>query len=135
MSTGKRAYSILRGYVHREWERLSKLEWLQAEQELDTPTTPDASRVEIARKVVHIPPEERPAKARSVLGVGAEASFGEIRAAFERLEERCRPERFPENTLERLEAEDIYRNVHWAYQVLTENVDVLEKRFGTLEVD
>lgn len=133
MSVGKRAYDIMRGYVNREWERIKDLDRAYAEQELDDPVArpaPPASQPQAP--VSSVDPKER---ARELLGVGPEAAFDEIRRAFERLNKRSDPAKFPAGSSEAVQAADIQRRVNWAYQVLTENVDVTEKRFKSLEIE
>lgn len=133
MSTGKRAYDLLRGYVHREWERIQGVAQSDAERELEeslrAPSTDRATPVE-ART-----PVERNARARTLLGVAPDASFAEIRKQFERLDKRCDPENFPAGSAERREAAELQRLARWAYQVLGEDVDATEKRFRSLEIE
>ena len=133
MSVGKRAYDVLRGYVNREWERIQDLDRLYAERELDDVTTPPAPPVSQPQSAPL--PEDRTQRARQLLGVGPEASFDELRKAFERLNKRSDPAKFPTGSSEAVQAADIQRRVNWAYQVLTENVDVTEKRFKSLEIE
>jgi DnaJ-class molecular chaperone len=74
-------------------------------------------------------------RARRILGVSAGATFDETRRAFERLNKRGDPSRFPANSMEREHAAAIQKSVQWAYAVLTANVDAIEKRFRSLEID
>jgi len=133
VSVGKRAYDLMRGYVHREWERIKDVEREYAEQELDEPIVPRAPRpADSQAPLPSVNPGER---ARQLLGVGPEANFREIRKAFERLNKRSDPVNFPPGSAEAAQAAEIQRRVNWAYQVLTENVDVTEKRFKSLEIE
>lgn len=132
MSMGKRAYDLLRGYVHREWERIQDVERDYAERELEEaierpypvsgPPTPALE-------------EDRELRAAKLLGVSLNSPFEEVRKAFERLNKRSDPSNFPAGSREAVEAGEIQKRVHWAYAVLTERVDVIEKRFRSLEID
>jgi hypothetical protein len=129
MSLGKRAYDMMRGYVNREWDRIQGEDWTKAESELfeslQTPGYP-------------VPPaavEAPEVTARKVLGVAPDADFAAIRHAFEKLCRRADPANFPGGSEEATHAAEILRRVHWAYGVLTENVDPTSKRFQSLEID
>lgn len=125
----------MRGYVHQEWERIQNLEHSDALEELDRAI--DATRTD------HVPPRTDPQKAvqdaktvaREILGVGSNATFTEIRKAFEKLNRRSDPSRFPSESSAAKEAAEIQRKVHWAYSVLSEGMDGTEKRFRSLEID
>jgi hypothetical protein len=123
----------MRGYVNREWERIRDLEREYAEQELDEPVVARAPQP--ADQQAALPPVDPKERARQLLGVEPDAGFREIRKAFERLNKRSDPANFPAGSPEAAQATDIQRRVNWAYQVLTENVDVTEKRFKSLEID
>ena len=135
MSTARRAYDLLRGYVHQEWERIQGLEHSDALEELDRAI--DATRTD------HVPPRSDPVKAvqdaktvaREILGVGPNDSFTEIRKACEKLNKRSDPTRFPTDSAAAKEAAEIQRKVHWAYSILSEGIDGTEKRFRSLEID
>ena len=133
MSVGKRAYDLMRGYVNREWERIKDVDRQYAESELDEPIVRRAPLpADSQGPVPSIEPRER---ARQLLGVAQNASFQDIRKAFERLNKRSEPANFPVGSSEAAQAAEIQKRVNWAYQMLTENVDVTEKRFGSLEID
>lgn len=131
MSTGRRAYDLVRAYVGREWERIQGVEEASARTELA-----EALEAPAPRPSTPPPPsEDRTAHARRLLGVGPKADFETVRKAFERLNRRCEPENFPEGSPESAQAADIRKKVHWAYAVLTEGMDLTERRFRTLEID
>lgn len=134
MSTTRRAYDILRGWVSHEWDRIREIERDLAEDELrqyeDQPTP---SRT-VAERAPPMPPEDAKAHARRLLGVGEQATFEEIRKAFDRLNQRSDPARFPASSGERAQAAEIQKRIHWAYQQLTESFDTVEKRFRSLEI-
>lgn len=127
----------MRGYVNREWERIQGLDRMYAEQELEEsmekPAPPTPKEVELVTNT--LTPEDRSRRARELLGVGPNATFEEIRKAFDRLSKRAEPSKFPVGSSEANQAAAIQQRVNWAYQVLTENVDVTEKRFRSLEID
>lgn len=136
MGTARRAYDLLRGYVHHEWERLQDLDRSDALRELEDAidaTRPNHVPVSIPKTAVPI--EDQHAYARRVLGVGDNASFAEIRKAFDKLNTRADPARFPGGSEAAREASDIQKRIHWAYGVLTEKFDSTEKRFRSLEID
>jgi hypothetical protein len=139
MSTARRAYDIMRGYVNREWERIQGVALSDAEQELEASLEPGSlyekpkAADAVATTVSHRPLDE--ARAREVLGVAPDANFAEIRAAFERITKRSDPANFPAGSPESKQAEDIHRRVHRAYDLLTEGMDATEKRFRSLEID
>lgn len=136
MSLAKRAYSILRGYVNREWDRIQALDRLYAEKELAESTQGQAPAPEAEPQAPKAPAQTDPkARARELLGVGPDASFEEIRKAFERLNKRSDPRNFPPGSPEAGQAASIQQRVNWAYQTLTEHVDVTEKRFKSLEIE
>ncbi len=136
MSTARRAYDILRGYIGREWERIQTVEESSARTELNdslkTPaptSTPSSDPVPAAA-----PTEDKEAYARRLLGVSVSASFDEIRKQFERLNRRSDPSNFPPGSAEANQASEIQKRVHWAYGFLTEHMDTTEKRFRSLEI-
>lgn len=141
MSEARRAYDILRGYIGREWNRISGVDEASAERELEEALAsprPSKRSDESGEYIVStrlLTDEEKPAYARKLLGVGADAGFAEIRKKFERLNERSDPKKFAEGSIEREQAAIIQRRVVWAYQVLTEHLDGTEKRFRSLEID
>jgi len=136
MSTGRRAYDILRGYVNREWDRIKGVEFDSAEQELQDALDNPAPRP------APTPPEaeenftlDRKLRASKILGVPVNAPFGDIQKAFDRLNKRSDASNFPSGSPEVAQAIEIQRRVQWAYGVLTEGMDVSEKRFRTLEIN
>ena len=142
MSTGRRAYNLLRAYVGREWDRIKNWERLDALKELDKegetvpPTEPEAPEPDPNKTVVYIPEgTTREQAAAHVLGVKDGAGFAEIRLAFVKLSRRSSPDNFKAGTPERDQARDIYRKVHWEYRTLTDGMSDSEKRFGSLEID
>ncbi|MCL4283902.1 MAG: hypothetical protein KJZ62_02255 [Fimbriimonadaceae bacterium] len=135
MSAAKRAYDLLRGHLSREWDRIKQIERDLAESELEESMR---NPPPVAAPPLRTPEQiaaDRIATARRLLGITEKDGFPEIRAAFERLSSRSDPSKFPDRSEEQRQAEQIQKRVHWAYQVLTESVDVTIKRFSTLELD
>ena len=138
MSTGRRAYDLLRGYVNHEWERIQSIGDDPAEQELnDALNGPAGARQssyspEAAVEVVILSDEE---KARQILGVGPQADFDEIRKPFEKLDKRSDPSNFPAGSSEAEHAADIRSRVNRAFRLLSEKFDSTETRFKSLEID
>ena len=71
----------------------------------------------------------------SINDLAEKATFEEIRRAFDKLNKRSAPERFPINSPERTQAAEIQKRIHWAYQMLTESLGTTEKRFRSLELE
>lgn len=136
MSTGRRAYDILRGYVNREWDRIKGVDFDPAERELQEaldnpmprPTQPTAEPAEVATM-------DRQLLASKILGVPINAPFADIQKAFDRLNKRSDASNFPSGSPEVAQAIEIQRRVQWAYGVLTEGMDLTEKRFRSLEIN
>jgi len=138
MSSAKRAYDVLRGYVNREWERIQGVDDLtDAHRELNqslTEPTPRRSNPSDSG-LVHSTVMSSEALARQTLGVGEAATFAEIRLAFDRIVKRTDPANFPDGSPEAVQAVEIHRRVHRAYAILTEGMDATEKRFRSLEIE
>ncbi len=137
MSTGRRAYDLLRGYVNHEWERIKGIEEDPAEQELNEALAgPGYRRTSYSEhseaEVIVISDED---KARQILGVGPAATFDEIRKAFDKLNQRSDPAKFPGGSPEADHAAEIRSRVHKAFRILSEKFDATETRFKSLEID
>lgn len=141
MSEAKRAYNLLRGYVNREWERIKGLEMLDALRELDSPLTDKQQKIQEKQGEAGASAEaveddtNYEATARTILNVHANASFEEIRKAFEKISRRSQPENFLEGSEESEHAQVLLRRATWAYNYLTKNVSASEKRFKSLEIE
>lgn len=139
MSTTRRAYDLLRGYVNREYDRIRGVDLDNAEKELNEslqgympPRTPSTNQQTQPSSEPLLSREER---ARRILGVNPGATFEEIRKSYERLNKRGDPTRFPVGSVEREQAGSIQKSVQWAYGILTANMDSTEKRFRSLEIE
>jgi hypothetical protein len=137
MSTGRRAYDLLRGYINREFERIRDVDRISAEDELnhslDGPRVPRQTRSDdIEFETITISDEQ---KARQILGVGPESSYDDVKKAFDRLSQRSDPSNFPAGSPEARQAEQIRSRVHRAYRILSDRFDSTERRFRGLEID
>lgn len=149
MSEMRRTYDLLRAYVNREWERVKGIEesdaWHELQESLDpgyqarraasgnpprptSPSTP-ASSDQIASE------EDQIRLAYQILGVAEGSNFDVIRAAYERLNKRADPTRFPEGTVEQREASSLQRRVNIAYEKLAAKFPDSHRRFRDLELD
>lgn len=139
MSTGRRAYNLLRAYVNREWDRIKSWERADALKELDKrhdAPQDDPAPADPEKTVLYVPEGTTHKQAAAhVLGVKEDATFQEIRFAFVKLSKRSDPANFPEGSDEQKQARDVYKKVHWAYRTLTEHMSDSEKRFGSLEIE
>lgn len=129
MSEAKRAYDMLRGYVNREWERITGVDDL-AQQELDEPVYTTTTRIETSATM-----KDPDGRARGILGVSGTADFEAIKAAYDRLNLRSDPGNFPDGSVEARHAAEINQKVQLAYRHLTEKMDSTERRFRSLEID
>lgn len=138
MSTGRRAYDLLRGFVNTEWERIRGVEDRDAINELNAPyfaAGRTASASDPQETVREANPEEAKAWAKRILGTPEGADFTEVRKAFEKLNSRSDPSKFPAGSPEARQASEIQSKVRQAYAILTEDMDATEKRFKSLEID
>ncbi|MDI9641180.1 hypothetical protein QPK87_05845 [Kamptonema cortianum] len=138
MNEAKRAYNILRGYVNREWERIKGLEIMDAWKELDAPAGSSSKSGGGSTERPETPVEKIDTHvdmARKILNVKEDASFPEIRQAFESISRRTQPENFPPDSVEFQHAQELLRNATWAYHFLTKEVPASEKRFRSLEIE
>jgi hypothetical protein len=135
MNGGRRAYDILRGYINNEWERIDRVFQQDAESELNESLegpVPTVRRSETVESKLVVDNEEL---ARKILGVGSSASFEEIRAAYDRLNNRSNPSNFPDQSPEAQQAEKIQSRVQKAYRILSDKFDTTETRFKSLEIE
>ena len=136
MGTGRRAYDLLRGYVNQEWERIRNVDETPEEREVREALAGTSVQVErttvVEQTFTTIDPQDW---ARKVLGVHAGADFAEIRKAFERLNSRSDPSKFPIGSAEARQSSEIQGRVQQAYAILSDSIDPTEKRFKSLEID
>lgn len=138
MSTARRAYDILRGYVADGWERLQGNEESLAESEL---------RQAVEQPYEVPPPTERAARpdstiasmsvetARRLLDVPPNATTKQITEAHDRLKAGIDPTKFPEGSDARNRAKRLNALCGAAYRVLCDNMDPTIKRFEGLQIE
>ena len=137
MSEIRRAYDLLRGYVNSEWDRIKSVDLDRALDELDTPakkTSKDSGALDPAEET-YVTPANPKELASSILSVEPDASFEDIKKAFDKLNKRSNPANFPEGSEEAKNAARIQARVNWAYRVLCEDKSDSERRFKSLEID
>jgi hypothetical protein len=134
MSLGRRAYDLMRGYVNREWDRIKGVEFESAERELQDALEQPTKRKLDLQGMDENTVLDRKLTASKILGVPINAPYSEVQKAFERLKKRSDASNFPSGSPEAAQAIEIQRRVQWAYGVLTEGMDVTEKRFRSLEI-
>lgn len=150
--SGRRAYTVIKGFVNREWERLFESEDEDARREVLT-TWAESGKEDGDAKVIHlervsdgsrapaISALQQPskvdtvAKSRGVLGVQEKSSIEEIYKAYMSLIDRCNPSRFPDGSQEAFRANQIRIRVLEAYRTLTDHVDTTELRFRSIDLD
>ena len=137
MSTGRRAFDIIRGYVNHGWDQIQGNEESNAEREFreamaspGTQSTP--TEVALPRK------PEAPMtleSAQKLLGLSPNATSKQIQSAHDELRGMVDPTKFPEGSLEQLRAKEVVRRLTVAKQTMEANVDPTVKRFERLEID
>lgn len=134
MSTARRAYDIVRGYVNHGWDRVSSLD-PQAESELRealaNPLPPAASPT--APK----PPPMTLDVARRLLGVAEGASVREVRKAHDDLAKAIDPARFTADEQATARAKELSSRLRMALVLAEANAksDPIADRFSGLEID
>jgi len=130
MNEAKRAFDLMRGYVNREWERITGPDRDAAELELETDIV-----IETKRTIKPSEMADPDGKARRILGVTSTAGFDEIKEKHDQLISRADPTKFAEGSVEARHAAEIQEMVRWAFRHLSEKFDTTERRFRSLEID
>jgi hypothetical protein len=146
MKDAQRVVNVLRSYIGREWERVKEIEKQLARDELNQATATPGGQPPASQPAV--PSTSAPAasgsslteadldrQARAILGVEPDADFPTIRKAYEKLEKRSRPGKFPEGSPESNVAAALRARVDWAFKFLSRHASEVEKRFSSLEID
>jgi hypothetical protein len=146
MKDAQRVVNVLRSYIGREWERVKEIEKQLARDELNQATATPGGQPPASPPAV--PSTSAPAasgsslteadldrQARAILGVEPDADFPTIRKAYEKLEKRSRPGKFPEGSPESNVAAALRARVDWAFKFLSRHASEVEKRFSSLEID
>lgn len=136
MNGGRRAYDILRGYINTEWERIQGVDSdSAASQELNDALAGPKPIATDGDAPAQLSSADEESLARQVLGVGREAGFEDIRAAYQRLSERCDAKNFPSGSEEARQADKIRVRVQKAFRILSDKFDSTETRFRSLEIE
>lgn len=146
MKDAQRVVNVLRSYIGREWERVKEIEKQLARDELNQATATPGGQPPASPPAV--PSTSAPAasgsslteadldrQARAILGVEPDADFPTIRKAYEKLDKRSRPGKFPEGSPESNVAAALRARVDWAFKFLSRHASEVEKRFSSLEID
>ncbi|MCW5946216.1 MAG: J domain-containing protein [Fimbriimonadales bacterium] len=145
MSTGRRAYDLLRAYIGHHWERLENIFEADARKELneylrgpqipsEPPPVPDDAKP--SADVADDPTKPMDvATAYKVLDLSPDATLSDLKAAYNRLFERSLPTNFPEGSEERRKAAAVHLRVQEAYEVLLPRLDARLKRFRSLDIE
>ncbi len=140
MSTGRRAYDIVRGYVNHGWDRLTSIddaaeaELREAMQPTMPPAPPSAGNVpEAAPK----PPPMSVDIARRLLCVQETASGRQIQKAYDELAKAIDPSRFDADPQAAARAKELGSRLRMALGLakLHAKEDPLGDRFSGLEID
>jgi hypothetical protein len=162
VSTARRFYRLLSGYIGREWDRIRGIideytaeDRLRAIEELDagtrwpyeTPpvTPPPTSRETVQPPVQHTPYSRPPSaglpqqphpldKHYAVLGLASGADFALVRHAYHKFLRRTDPANFGKDSDDAKKAADIRKRVEESYGELRKALDPSAKRFSDLEM-
>lgn len=141
MSTGKRAYDLLRGYVNHGWDLLQGREETAADAELRQAVErpyrePSEAELENVRPVSTPPkPPMDLATARKLLSLDEKASSKQIHAAYDEIAAVVDPKKFPAGSPADLRARDLLARLSEARRILLANIDPTVSRFERLEID
>jgi len=144
MNLGDRAYGLVKAFVNREWERVVGPDVdreAQREYYQSWKNNPAQQSKLVDKSLPHVQDSPSPdpqfdgkERACRILGVKAEAEIAEIQKAYEALMLRCESTRFVAGSEEAFQASQIRGRVLEAYRILTEGLDVTERRFRSLEL-
>lgn len=132
MSTGRRAYDIVRGYVNHGWDRVSGVDdhaeaELRAALETPQPQTPSSPP----------PPPMTVDVARRLLGVEANASARQVEKAYDELVKAVDPSRFSADPQAAARAKELGSRLRMALELAKANAksDPISDRFSGLEIE
>ena|SRR5579862_8662692 len=139
MSTARRAYDILRGYVNHGWDQIQGGQESDAERELreavERPYSPPAPQTDDQPRPRTMSTAVSLETARRLLDVGPDATSKQISAAHQNIRKAVDPTRFPAGSDARARADHLLRLIDASQRVLTENVDPTIRRFEGLEIE
>ena len=136
MGITNRAYSLLRAYIGREWDRIEGPS--DARRELDDYLDSTRGRYSESPQTIPEPKVAEPKKlteveeAYRVLNLDPKATLADLKRSFKTLSERSLPTNFPEGSEERKKAESIHDRVQKAYDLLLPILDPRLRRFKSL---
>ena len=132
MSSGRRAYDIVRGYVNHGWDRVSGVDdqaeaELRAALESPLPPTPSAPP----------PPPMTVETARRLLGVEETASARGVEKAYDDLVKAIDPARFTADEPAAARAKELGSRLRMARELARANAksDPISDRFSGLEIE
>lgn len=132
MSSGKRAYDIVRGYVNHGWDRVSGVDEnaeaeLRAAMENPLPPTTAAPK----------PPPMTVDVARRLLGVDAAATARTVEKAYDDLMKAIDPVRFTADAPATARAKELGSRLRMARELARANAksDPIADRFSGLEIE
>ena len=138
MSSARRAYDILRGYVNNGWERFQGAEETDAERELrEALEQPNRVAAE-SRDVDSVPHKVTSMsvdRARRLIGVPPEATTKQIRVACQDLRKIADPNLHRDKPENESRARQALFAIDAAERVLIENVDPTVRRFENLQIE
>lgn len=134
MSTGRRAYDIVRGYVNHGWDRVSGVDdkaEAELREALANPTPP--STAPAAPK----PPPMTVEVARRLLGVNENATAREVQRAHDDLTKAIDPARFEADPQAAARARELSSRLQMALVLAKASAksDPLADRFSGLEIE
>ena len=139
MGITNRAYTLLRAYIGREWDRIEGP--ADARRELDDYLDSTRGRYETSERPPRPEPEFMPPEPKKlteveeayrVLNLEPKATLADLKRSFKTLSERSLPTNFPEGSEERKKAESIHARVQKAYDLLLPILDPRLRRFRSL---
>ena len=134
MSSLRRGYDVLRAYIGREWERIESITESNARSELNSylnnlpPTQPATNKPKIDGPL-------NVSEAYKILNLPKDANLEDLKRAYNRLNNRSKPENFPEGSEERKQAARVHLRVQEAYDILLPKLDQTHQRFTSLDID
>ena len=70
-----------------------------------------------------------------LLGLPSGSDFATVQATYEKLEERCKPDRFPSGTPESKELDEIRTRLETSFNALRKALDPTARRFDLIEIE
>jgi hypothetical protein len=139
MSLARRAYRLLRAYLHREWERVESLFEKSAREELEDylsqPVPESSSQEKAGLPSVSLTEKMTDDLAYQILNLPKTADVHDLQRAYMRMSERTLPSNFPEGSEERKKALVLHLRVQEAYEHLLPRLSPRLRRFQSLDIE